>query len=71
MKKNLKSLLAAFAFAAVPFGQALFAIGKAGILKPNQPAYQRGAEYLRTNQYVDGSWYVRSRTTVPFQPYFE
>ena len=52
-------------------GQALFAIGKAGILKPSQPAYQRGAEYLRTTQYADGSWYVHSRTTVPFQPYFE
>ena len=52
-------------------GQALFAARKAGAIKPTQPAYQRGAEHLRKTQYEDGSWYVRSRTTVPFQPYFE
>jgi ankyrin repeat protein len=52
-------------------GQALFAARKAGAIKPAQPSYQRGAEYLRNTQYEDGSWYVRSRTTVPFQPFFE
>jgi len=52
-------------------GQALVALKEAGVLKPSDPAYKRGAQFLMNTQMEDGSWYVRSRTPIPFQPYFE
>ena len=52
-------------------GQALVALKVAGVLKPSDAAYKRGAQFLMNAQMADGSWYVRSRTPLPFQPYFE
>ncbi len=52
-------------------GQALVALKEVGVLKPSDPAYKRGAQFLMNTQMDDGSWYVRSRTPIPFQPYFE
>jgi squalene cyclase len=52
-------------------GQALVALKEAGVLKPSDAAYKRGAQFLMNTQMEDGSWYVRSRTPFPFQPYFE
>jgi hypothetical protein len=51
-------------------GQVLVALKTAGILSPNQTAYQRGVQFLLRTQAGDGSWYVRSRA-IPFQPYFD
>jgi hypothetical protein len=51
-------------------GESLWTLQEAGILKPSDPAYQRGVRYLLTTQYSDGSWHVRSRAP-KFQPYFE
>jgi ankyrin repeat protein len=52
-------------------GQALVALKEAGVLKPSDQAYKRGAQFLMNTQMEDGSWYVRSRSPIPFQPYFE
>ena len=51
-------------------GQALVALKMAGVLKPEDPAYRRGVQFLLRTQLNDGSWYVRSRS-MAFQPYFE
>jgi ankyrin repeat protein len=51
-------------------GESLWALHEAGLLKPADPAYQRGVKFLLTSQWPDGSWYVRSRAP-KFQPYFE
>ena len=46
------------------------ALREAGILRPSDAAYKRGAQFLIQTQFEDGSWYVRSRS-IPFRPYFE
>jgi ankyrin repeat protein len=51
-------------------GQALVALRDAGMLRLDNPAYQRGVQYLLNSQFEDGSWYVRSRV-VKVQPFFE
>ncbi len=51
-------------------GEVLWALRESGVLKPSDPAYQRGVRYLLNNQWPDGSWYVRSRAP-KFQPYFQ
>jgi ankyrin repeat protein len=51
-------------------GQALVALKEAGVLKPSDAAYRRGARFLMNTQFEDGSWYVMSRS-IPFQPYFD
>ena len=51
-------------------GQALTALQQSGAMKPSDPAYVRGAKYLLSTQFADGSWYVRSRAP-KFQPYFQ
>jgi len=51
-------------------GQALVSLREAGVVTPSDAAYKRGAQYLMTSQFEDGSWYVRSRS-IPFQPYFD
>ena len=63
--------LPALASDAYATGQALVALKEAGVLKPSDPAYKRGAQFLMNTQMEDGSWYVRSRSPIPFQPYFE
>jgi ankyrin repeat protein len=51
-------------------GMVLETLSRTGLLKPSDPAYQRGVAFLLRTQFPDGSWYVRSR--VPkFQPYFQ
>jgi len=50
-------------------GQALVALHEAGIATED-PAYQRGVEFLLNTQLSDGSWLVKTRA-VPIQPYFE
>jgi len=51
-------------------GQTLFALSEAGILKPADPAYRRGVDYLLRTQHPDGSWRVKSRSP-ELQPYFQ
>jgi ankyrin repeat protein len=51
-------------------GESLYALQEAGVLKPSDPAYQKGVKFLLANQCEDGSWYVRSRAP-KFQPYFQ
>jgi hypothetical protein len=51
-------------------GAALYTLRKAGVLKASDAAYQKGAKYLLSTQFPDGSWYVRSRA-VKLQPYFQ
>ena len=50
-------------------GQALVALHEAGVAAED-PAYQRGIEFLINTQLGDGSWFVKTRA-VPIQPYFE
>jgi len=51
-------------------GQTLFALSEAGILKPADPVYRRGVDYLLRTQHEDGSWHVKSRSP-KLQPYFQ
>jgi hypothetical protein len=51
-------------------GQALVALRESGAIAVDNPAYQRGVQYLLNTQLEDGSWYVRSRAPA-FQPYFD
>jgi hypothetical protein len=51
-------------------GETLYALQETGVLKPSDPAYQKGAGFLLATQCADGSWYVRSRAP-KFQPYFQ
>ncbi len=50
-------------------GQALVALHRAGGAPVNDPAYQRGVEYLRKTWRADGSWHVRTRS-FPIQKQF-
>ncbi len=50
-------------------GLSLFALREAGV-SIDDDIYRRGVEFLLTDQYPDGSWFVRSRS-FPTQPYFE
>jgi hypothetical protein len=59
--------LASDAFAT---GESLWALREAGVLKPSDPVYQQGVQYLLNTQEEDGSWHVRSRAP-KFQPYFQ
>lgn len=51
-------------------GQSLVALHRAGGLPINDPAYQRGVQYLLKTWKPDGSWYVQSRS-FPFQKQFD
>jgi ankyrin repeat protein len=51
-------------------GQALTALAQSGVVKPTDPAYEKGVRFLLGSQLEDGSWYVRSRA-IPIQPYFD
>lgn len=51
-------------------GVALHALRESGFLSSTGLAHRRGAQYLLSTQYPDGSWHVRSRAA-GFQPYFE
>jgi len=55
---------------ALSTGEALWALHQCGMLSTSDPVYQRGAKYLLSTQWSDGSWYVRSRSP-KFQPYFQ
>jgi ankyrin repeat protein len=55
-------------------GQALVALHEAGGVKVQDPAWQRGIDYLLRTQAPDGSWHVVSRLHPPAPvspPYFE
>ena len=52
-------------------GFALWALADAGLLKPGDPAFQRGVRFLLSTQAQDGSWHVASRAVIKVQPYFE
>ena len=52
-------------------GSTLFALHRAGALSTDDPAYRRGLAFLIKTQGPDGSWYVKSRTRVIIQKYFE
>ncbi len=51
-------------------GQSLVALHRAGGLPVNDPAYQRGVQYLLRTWKPDGTWYVQSRS-FSFQKQFE
>jgi hypothetical protein len=51
-------------------GLALHALAETGRMKPADPAYSKGVQFLLKTQLEDGSWFVRSRAP-KFQPYFE
>ena len=51
-------------------GQALYALYESGLLKPNDPSFQKGISFLLKTQYEDGSWKVKSRS-IPFVPFVE
>ena len=51
-------------------GTALVALHRTGSIVANDPAYQRGLQWLLKAQLSDGSWHVVSRAK-PFQKYFE
>jgi ankyrin repeat protein len=51
-------------------GQTLFALSETQILKPTDPVYRRGVQFLLRTQREDGSWYVKSRAP-KLQPYFQ
>jgi ankyrin repeat protein len=51
-------------------GVALYALSESRQLRPRDPAYRRGVDYLLRTQMEDGSWHVRSRA-VKLQPYFQ
>jgi ribosomal protein S7 len=50
-------------------GQALYALYESGLLKPDEPAYQKAVSFLLKTQFEDGSWKVKSRS-IPFVPLF-
>jgi ankyrin repeat protein len=51
-------------------GQVLFALNQAGSMRPTDPVYRKGVDYLQRTQAADGSWHVKSRS-IWLQPYFE
>ncbi len=51
-------------------GEALYALHHSGGLPVQDPAYQKGVQWLLRNQLADGSWFVPAKTT-PGQPHFE
>ncbi len=51
-------------------GLALTCLVESNALPTRNDAFRRGAGYLLSTQFPDGSWYVRSRS-IKFQPYFE
>ena len=64
------SQLSALESDAYASGQALVALKESGALKPSDPAYQRGVQFLLKSQFEDGSWHVKSRV-IKIQPYFD
>lgn len=50
-------------------GRSLVALA-AGGLPVSDPAYQRGVQWLLSNQQEDGSWYTKTRA-LGFQPFFD
>ena len=51
-------------------GVALMALLETNARTPNDPAVQRGIQFLLRTQLADGSWHV-ARRTIPLQPYFD
>ena len=51
-------------------GQTLFALRETGAVRPDDPAFERGIQFLLRTQHPDGSWHVVSRAP-KFQPYFQ
>jgi ankyrin repeat protein/mono/diheme cytochrome c family protein len=62
--------LPAMASDAYATGEALFALGSAGMMAVSDPVYRNGVNYLLGTQASDGSWHVKSRS-IWLQPYFE
>ena len=50
-------------------GRSLVALANAG-LPVSDPAYQRGVQWLLSNQLEDGSWFTKTRA-LGFQPFFD
>jgi len=51
-------------------GQVLYTLHETGFSSADDPAFQRGVEFLLRTQKEDGSWYVKSRA-MKIQPYFQ
>ena len=64
------SQLPAMASDAYATGEALFALGSAGVMPVSDPVFRKGIEYLLSTQATDGSWHVKSRS-IWLQPYLE
>ncbi|HMG33985.1 MAG TPA: ankyrin repeat domain-containing protein [Blastocatellia bacterium] len=62
--------LPAMASDAYATGEALFALGSAGLMPVSDPVFRKGVDYLLSTRASDGSWHVKSRS-IWFQPYFE
>ncbi len=52
-------------------GTVLVALAQAGGIGTDDPAYRKGIAFLLKTQKPDGTWYVKSRTKVIVQKYFE
>lgn len=48
-------------------GQALVALVESSAVRPSDPVYRRGVQFLLSSQHADGSWFVRSRA-IAIQP---
>lgn len=48
-------------------GQVLYALYVSGIIKTDNPVYQKGLDYLLKTQNAEGAWYVATRS-FPIQP---
>jgi len=51
-------------------GEALVALAESGVMKPGDPVYRRGVQFLLRSQFEDGSWLVTTRA-IPLQPLFD
>jgi len=49
-------------------GQSLYALYESGMLKPEDPVYQKGLNYLLKTQDAEGAWIVATRSH-PIQPF--
>jgi hypothetical protein len=50
-------------------GETLYALYESGMLRPEDPAYQKGISYLLATQDSDGAWVVATRS-FPIHPFF-
>lgn len=52
-------------------GEALVSLNLAGVLRPSDPAFRRGIQFLLRTQAEDGAWFVKTRTKLRIQAQFD